>query len=198
MPTGYTADVQSGKVTEFSAFAMQCARAFGALITMRDDPPDASIPEEFAPSSYNAKRLEEARQELARLIAMTADERQAAADAAHTKAVASWDRYEAERVAQRERYEAMLTKVDAWQPPTPDHGEMKKFMQQQLSESIRFDCSGRSSPRPEPKSADEWYAAAVSQSSRDVEYHTKEHAKEVERAINRTEWVRALRQSLAA
>lgn len=47
MPTGYTADVQSGKVTDFAEYAMNCARAFGALVLMRDDPSDADIPERF-------------------------------------------------------------------------------------------------------------------------------------------------------
>lgn len=37
MPTGYTASVQEGKVTEFRDFAMECARAFGALVMMRDE-----------------------------------------------------------------------------------------------------------------------------------------------------------------
>lgn len=30
MPTGYTFEVCEGKMTDFSAFALQCARAFGA------------------------------------------------------------------------------------------------------------------------------------------------------------------------
>ena len=35
MPTGYTAAVCSGEITEIKDFALSCARAFGALITMR-------------------------------------------------------------------------------------------------------------------------------------------------------------------
>lgn len=77
MPTGYTASVQDGKITEFRDFAMQCARAFGATITMRDDPSDAPIPEAFEPENYNAKRLIEAQEEIARLNAMTDDEKAA-------------------------------------------------------------------------------------------------------------------------
>jgi len=60
MPTGYTYPVVEGKITEFSDFALSCARAFGALITMRDDPHDTPIPETFEPSDYNAKKLAEA------------------------------------------------------------------------------------------------------------------------------------------
>lgn len=61
MPTGYTAAVCDGKITEFPAFALQCARAFGALITMRDDAMNAPIPEEIKPdTSYYDKNISEA------------------------------------------------------------------------------------------------------------------------------------------
>ena len=43
MPTGYTADIQDGKITTLREYALSCARAFGALIMMRDDPHDAPI-----------------------------------------------------------------------------------------------------------------------------------------------------------
>lgn len=58
MPTGYTAGVKDGTVTDFKAFVMQCARAFGALIDMRDDPSDVPIPKSFAPSSYGKNILD--------------------------------------------------------------------------------------------------------------------------------------------
>ena len=44
MPTGYTYDLYDGKDIEFPDFVMKCARAFGALIEIRDDPMDAAIP----------------------------------------------------------------------------------------------------------------------------------------------------------
>jgi len=198
MPTGYTADVGDGKVTDFATFAMQCARAFGALITMRDESSSAQIPDEFVPSGYNAKRLAEAKAELARLQALTVDQQTAEADAAHQSAVASWDRYEDDKVAKRARYEAMLAYVKAWEPPTADHAEMKKFMRDQLTESIRFDCGPSYGARPVPQTRSKWYDDAMSKARRDIEYHETEHAKEVERAKSRTTWVKALRASLVS
>ena len=64
MPTGYTASVADGRVTEFAPFALQCARAMGALIMMRDEPHDAPIPERFEASDYYSKSLAEARERL--------------------------------------------------------------------------------------------------------------------------------------
>jgi len=195
MPTGYTADVQSGKVTTFPEFALQCARAFGALVLMREDPANAPIPNEFKPSDYHIKALDDAREKLAALSAMSSAERDEASSKDNAEKLASWEKYEAEKAEHKQRYEAMLAKVEAWEPPTPDHTNLKIFMTQQITKSISFDC-GFARPKPTPATTDDWFAAAVKQASWDVSYHTKENAKEIERANGRTEWVRALRQSL--
>lgn len=65
MPTGYTADVADGKITDFVEYALQCARAFGACIMLRDEPISSEIPE-FQPSDYNANALAEAEKTLSR------------------------------------------------------------------------------------------------------------------------------------
>lgn len=196
MPTGYTADVGSGKVTDFADFAMQCARAFGACVTMRDDPSDATIPDEFKPSSYHAERLAEAKSELSRLQSMTVDQQEVAARDAYEQALAYQKKYRREKEEQRARYEAMLGKVGDWSPPTPDHVEMKKFMREQLRTSIDFDCGGSYEPEAKKLSRSEWYEVALKKAEHDVNYHMIEHQKEVERAANRTAWVKALRASL--
>ena len=64
MPTGYTLDLYDVKDITFEEFALRCARAFGALISMRDEPIDAPIPERFEPSDYHLKELEKAKKRL--------------------------------------------------------------------------------------------------------------------------------------
>lgn len=194
MPTGYTHAVQSGEITEFKDFALQCARAFGALIMMRDDPLNAPIPDEFTPDDYHIKKIDEAKAEIARLQAMTVDQRDVAWRSDYQQQRERHERWEAERREQRARYDAMLAKVEAWEPPTPDHIEMKAFMRQQLTESIKFDC-GHDREAPVQKSREQWFAEALAEAQRSVDYHTREHEKEVERAANRTAWIRALRNS---
>lgn len=64
MPTGYTANIKNG--ITFEEFALDCARNFGALIIMRDEPKDAPIPEQFEASKHHeeatSKYLEELNQ----------------------------------------------------------------------------------------------------------------------------------------
>ena len=78
MPTGYTARVKDGTVTEFKDFAMGCARAMGACISMREAAHDAEIPEQFEPSPYHTEQLAKAKADLAAFEAMTEAEKQAA------------------------------------------------------------------------------------------------------------------------
>jgi len=197
MPTGYTADVQNGKVTDFPTFALQCARAFGALVTMRDDPSDAAIPEEFTPSPYRRERLAEAAQALDLVEAWTPEDAEREAAAAYDDAVSRYRENMVTRREQRQRYEAMLVTVRGWIPPTDEHTGLKEFMEQQLVESIKFDC-GYSPTRPLRLTGPAYHAKRLEECHRDVAYHVEEERKERERCASRTAWIRALRDSLHA
>jgi hypothetical protein len=195
MPTGFTCDVQNGKITELGDFVLRCARAFGALITMRDDRIDTPIPFRFDPDSYYVKSVEEKRRELDRLskAAKVTLEREWESDFKQ-----EMDRFQESserRALEKQRYESMLAKVKGWEPPTPDYDGLKKFMQEQLEESIKFDCSWEM-PIPERKTFGKWYADKKERAASDLAYAEKSLAEEVERAKSRTEWIRALRSSL--
>lgn len=71
MPTGYTSGVAVGKVTDFREFALQCARAFGACISLSDESSDTPIPEEFKPDSANSEKVLSAIEAKDKAYAMT-------------------------------------------------------------------------------------------------------------------------------
>lgn len=194
MPTGYTYPVVDGKITEFSDFALSCARAFGALISMREEPADAPIPEEFAPATeYYDKRIEAGKARLAEVLVMTTAESDAAALAEHEKAVAGRDRYLAEKEIEAGRVRSMIAKVETWEPPSPDHAEMKQFMLEQLSISLPGDYVPSV---PERVDGAAWRSALISQLDKQITRDKDDRTKEVERAAGRTEWVKKLRASL--
>lgn len=194
MPTGYTADIAKG--ITFQQFAMGCARNFGALITMRDDPADAPIPETFEPSSYYAKALKEAQERLSELGAMTPAQVESTAAKAHSDALVRWHERKAKRESLRQKYRAMLAEVDAWQPPTANHVGLKKFMTEQIRSSIGFDCNDDHDDKPVKVSAEEWFLAEQKEAMRRLGYAAEENAKDIARAADRTAWVAALRASL--
>lgn len=54
MPTGYTADIKDG--ISFETYAMNCARAFGACVSLRDKPSGGKvIPDAFEPSDLDVE-----------------------------------------------------------------------------------------------------------------------------------------------
>lgn len=196
MPTGYTADIAKG--INFATFAMNCARAFGACVTIRDDPGGGeAIPDQFEPDTYHADAVVAAEGRLAELLKMTDPEKERAAAEA-------WDKAESHRVMRiaelrklRAEYESMRAQVAAWRPPTPDHEGLKEFMLSQLDQSIDFDCDERFYSTPEQRmSGPEWHAYEVEDVRRSIETHSRQHAAEVQRAASRTAWVKALRASL--
>jgi hypothetical protein len=194
MPTGYTAELYDGE-QDFETFAMECARAFGALVTLRDSP-DAPIPDEFEPSDYNAKQAALAEEMIAEIEAWTPEKADEQAREMHKAQMVAWRREEDERNERKARYEAMLIQVEAWQPPTPDHVEMKKFMADQLRQSIDFDCRGYDQFKPERHTGAIYKEKRLEEERRRLERARQGMEEERERARKRTEWVRALRRSL--
>lgn len=194
MPTGYTAAIKDG--VTFEAFAMGCARAMGACISMRDEPSNAEIPEVFEPSGYNGEALKDTQAELEVISSLTPQEAEGKARAEYDKEVARRQESRRKDEALQVKYEAMLADVEAWEPPTTDHIGLKEFMRDQITESIRFDCDVLHSQDPVLLSGQDWVDKERERTMDRVSYNAKEHAAEVERAKGRTAWVKALRESL--
>lgn len=193
MPTGYTADVENGKITELEPFVMRCARAFGALIHMRDDSLDTDIVE-ATPSDYHVKSLNEARTRLAVLETMPSDVAEAEASKAYDDTVKERDRYQARVDRENARYDAMLAKVREWTPPTSEHVKLKEFMVQQLTDSKSKFYDDLYQPKRLSGAA--WTKQAIATAKKDIAYHEKELAEDIARCNGRNEWLRQLRDSL--
>jgi hypothetical protein len=201
MPTGYTAEVQDGEITSFKKFALQCARAFGACITLRDSPMSDDIPE-FKVDPYHSKMIHSTKEKIAEIESMTPEQCDEAAHKEFLKREEDLKESIAKDALEYQRYKKMLAKAKRWQPPTSEHKGLKDFMVKQLEESIEFDCmySSKSYPTkpdwPVPKSGQEWRAEQLSSLNRSLLYHIKHHDEEVERVANRNQWVKQLKESL--
>lgn len=195
MPTGYTWGVANGTVTSFSQFAMGCARAFGALVHMRDDSSDAEIrPREVSP--WHAEQIAESRAQLARLDAMAADEAEATANYDWVAATKAWEGRNAERREQSNRYLAMFDSVEKWVPPSGEHQRFKAFMMEQLRDSMAHDCNSSYDMTPVRVIGSDYLQQQREATTRSIEYHEKRMAEESESVKLANAWVDALRQSL--
>lgn len=193
MATGYTSAIEDG--ISFKDFVLRCARAFGALSHMRDEPMDADIKEITAVSEYNEKELIKAKNELEKAKQLSLEDAKNQATLAYDEAI----KYNKEQTKKAEelkiKYLEMLTQVREWEPPTTKHVNLKQFMIEQIEESIKHDNSDWLTP-PEKKTAEQWLKDHIKSIQWSVNYHSKDSKEEKERWKDRNEWVRKLKESL--
>lgn len=204
-PSGYTAaiyDAETGDEVTFVDYALGCSRAFGALIMLRDHDQDLEstkryIREEtYAGSMWNRGDLARAETELRRLKAMTDEEVMRKQRAERREAKEAAVQAESRRLELEKRYNAMLVAVRAYEPPTPDHVGFKEFMEQQLVQSLEFDCRPYSWPVPELVDAGVWRTRKLAEVRKRISSVQQRLAEEEAREASRKAWVDALVESL--
>jgi DNA repair ATPase RecN len=200
MPTGYTCDIEKG--ISFKKYALDCARAFGALIEMRDESKDTPIPERFEPCDYHIKKLKEVNNKMAQLKKLQAE----SDDKIQAEMIKENDKRTNELMVSinkrkdlLEKYEKMLKTVESYVAPSKDHIEYKKFMRDQIKESIKFDCNLEyfmECLEKLPTNCNKWLEDKINECQYYIDYHTKENLKEIERVEGRNRWIKQLRESL--
>lgn len=197
MPTGYTADIKKG--ISFKDFALGCARAFGACVTLRDEP-DKEIPNEFKPSTYYEEKIKELKKEIELLKTMDIKTAGIKAKEEYNKEIKRYKKYIDEANELLKKYEEILLKVEEWRPPTSDHNGLKDFMKEQIETSIKHDCDtsyyNESLQNLKLLTGQEWIDKEIERTTKSLEYYNKEDKKEKERVEGRNDWIRELRKSL--
>jgi len=198
MPTGYTSDIYDGKIVNGKDFILQCARAFGACIMMREDSLDKPIPEEFQPNTYHKEELENAKKNLQEIFDLSDEEIQTRIKSEFNERIERDKKCRKENKALENRYNKALAEVLEWQPPTDDHKELKKFAIDQLKESIKYDCSYYKMYEPDftKPTITEWRELRITTCMNDINYHSQKWDEEVKRTAERNQWIKDLRESL--
>lgn len=195
MPTGYTADLYEGKQVTFEQFVLKCARAF--MYSMRDEPMDAPIRDvdEEVKDSYHKKGIEKAHRDIAKYAKMTVAEAGEIQKA--QKETLKKKKEKAKEKSEKifRSYNAMLGKVKKWDCPE-ELNNLKKYMTEQLEESINFDCSSLREEKEEKMTAKQFLEELRDDAQNDLEYHTKEFEKEKDVARKNAAWIRALKTSV--
>jgi len=189
MPTGYTAAIERG--TTFKNFVLHCARAH--LISMRDDPLDAEIPDVVHPDRYHFNSAQEALIRLGKLKVLTVEQAKDKADKEFKEETRVYEGNLKQHKKVKALYDAMLKQVQSWQPPTPDHQELKEFMIQQINISKPNEYYRR---KPRRKSGQSWLKTQIEEATSDLAYHEGKYAEEVVSCTKSTAWIKALKRSL--
>jgi hypothetical protein len=194
MPTGYTAPISEGKQLTFREFVLRCSRAFGALIHLRDDRLEGTVPDLPEPSSWYQERLKEAEKDLRVLNTMSAQALEYAADVEYRAEYDRWVAGKTEKERTYQDYEKLIQETLTWTPPTEEHEGLKTFMLEQLRESQNWDCNIY--PAPKKLTGEEWEAKQRAHYLRDITYYQAEHQKELDRIQERRDWITRLVSSL--
>jgi len=193
MATGYTHPVVAGEVTELADFVLSCARAFGACIQQRDEAPNAPIRLPERSTTYNDREIDRLRQELAEVEAwsLEAADRAEAAERGrlYRQREESADRYAQENAA----LQAMIAKVEAWNPPTEDHENLKAFMLEQLRSSL-WELSDW--PVPDRVPAAQFKAERMERLHRNLANAIRRQHEETERIEGARQWIIDLAHSV--
>lgn len=140
MPTGYTAPIYEGKDITLTEFAANCARGMGAFMHMRDEATGAVLayPKSNGRSFYS-DNLYATIEESNAWLALSEEERYAEWSTYYTKTLKQRADSMLESAVIRTRYLDMIKQVTDVDVPSKLEG-FKRFMLEQLSESIEFDC----------------------------------------------------------
>ena len=181
----------------FKDFMLRCARGFGALITMRDEPMDAPIPDTFE-DNYYANSVSNAEQTVANLKAMTDAEKLAYGETKKNEAVEAAIQSVVEYRREYQKAWDTLDQVRAWAPPSSDHIEYKNQVIKWLTDSLDgykfYDTLIEEAQAKDPIT---FYNDALKTAERDIVYYKEEAVKEADRNANRSAWVQQLKASLA-
>ena len=198
MPTGYTSEIGTKDNLTFKEFTLKCARAFGACIHQRDDASDI-LPQKQKVDNYHISQLNAAikklktfkktskkvlRQKMERDFLKRNKELLISIEKTH---------------ALQNKYKLMLKKVNNWIPPSTEHDGLKKFMIEQIAESIKWDCSTSYQEEGlsrEKESFEEHYVAELKSLEDDIKYHEKKYNEDVERTNKANQWIEDLYNSL--
>lgn len=172
---------------DFPAFALTCARAFGALLHQTEP----------TVSDYHEKARQAAEAELAWLEGLTDVECETLGRIRREEKIARLEQMSQAAEAENAHLRATLCRVEAWEPPTPEHEGLKAFMREQLESSMNDEnWYGDLLELARLKDAASYFQDAIAEAREDVLYHADHQRREEERVAERVEWLRQLRASL--
>lgn len=194
MPTGYTACIEKG--ASFKDYAWTCARAFGALASMREDSFGAPIPEKLEASPYYLQKKKQSEQDLSKLKSMSLKDAEIKAKAEYNEALKYRTKELKERNELEKKYRKILNQVQSWKVPSPDHDNFKEFMVSQIISSIQGDCGTDYLDIPKLLTGKEWKELALKNIKHDLDYYGKEYEDEIISVEEKNLWLKQLRESL--
>jgi hypothetical protein len=203
MPTGYTAGIIDGKTKTFKEFALECARNFGALIHMRDEPMNVPI-KEREPSEYHTREVQRANEDLKRAMESSDEDLIAFERRKLEDRILRYSEMIQQRKSAAISLNKFLSEAQKYHPPTSEHYGLKDFMIQQLTETIKYDGDSKYFDKELSQAqielstldAERIRKAMIEAANKDIAYHQEEYNKDVQGCERANKWVKEFIESL--
>lgn len=191
MPTGYTAAIID-KGIGTREFAIDCLRAMGVAIEMRDDPGDRQVPRQFPfvpEDNYHYKALQGAKADLKKWQKTSLADRIALMRDSLDAEVRSFEDHIARQAEGNARLARILANLTAWRVPD-DLKNYREFMLDQVRISQDSGTYYETALEKLQGTSIEDHMVEHEQVLREnVEYHKKHLAEDEKRAAERNAWL---------
>lgn len=136
MPTGYTAGIEDGTITTGKDFLKLCTRAFGIAMDLRDKPLSVPTPTKFEPDTYYRDRIEKEKAALENAKNMSFEDAKAKMAKSYEDRIKMYNSIAERYIENNKKYAKVRAEVEAWNPPTKEHYNLKKFALEQIDMCI--------------------------------------------------------------
>lgn len=200
MPNGYTAGVQDGTVTDLREFLERVGRGMSMAIMQRDSDPREPVKLREV-SKYESERVEKAAAERERYERMTLVEAEREAKAELLEGVRAHNEAVKANKVERDRYDAMIAKVEAWRPD-PVVQYVKDKALEWLRESREWDTQEKDVdvyprlPHPADFAPSVWLESKRKHAKEEFDRAVKSYQEEVERVAGFNLHIEAFHRSL--
>lgn len=203
MPTGYTAFIEDGDITTGKEFLLLCSRAFGIAMDIRDEPLSVPTPTTFKPNEYYKNRYENAVKRLKAERNISFDVAKSRMRSDYDKRIEDAKKSIASMTAINERYTKVRGQVSGWIPPTESHAGIKKFALEQIDMCVNSDKMFAyyqeiiDTPfNDSDEAVREYIVKYIEYLEDEVERAKKAYNEEVERAKEKTQFMKEFIESL--
>lgn len=185
----------------FEQFVWTCARAFGALVMMRDESLGTKIDIESLtkPSDHYVESIKEYSEKINLLENMTDAEKSIHGQ----QKIASQLEYARSQIGsdkeERSKIEDMIKQVIIWESPSDEHDGLKTFMLEQLTESIKYNLDEyyqEQIDRLTTMNPIDYYNQELEGAKNSLAYYEKAYTEELERCRTRKDWLIKLIESV--
>ncbi len=132
MATGYTEGIENGRITTGKEFLKLCTRAFGIAISLKEEPLSVPTPTKFEPDTFYKDKIDREKLELKKYERMYFEDAKAEMIKSHADRAKMYKHMAEDSIEKNKKYAKIRAEVEAWNPPTENHYNLKKFALEQI------------------------------------------------------------------